>query len=669
MGYKKSVIADTIHGNIELTSFEKRIISHVTFNRLHDVYQNSTVYMTFPCNRTKRFEHSLGTMKLCSDIFSSAINNSDRKLCQQFLIFYNGKLKEILKEIKNKKYKKYENALGGRVNKIKIDSLPLVEEKYASLLPPSEEVYKYYTTYFVLAQAIRVAALLHDIGHPPYSHITEFALEKVRNAYKNSSATDRIIEYNNIMGDFFGQDDKKLHEKMGDTVVKIILEDSVDKISETEANMNQNLFDEQIIKILVKEVVEKILSNVPPFHSLHRIIDGTLDGDRLDYVTRDAMNSGLDKGKIEYDRLCNSMVIAEYKEEYWICPSIKALNTIEDFLDRRWNIYKNIIFHHRVIKTDYLLQSVIEQISIAYLTHAIEGEKENNSIDLLPSDISGLWKALKASTNIDSSYAISQWDDAWLITVLKRHYFKDYINNLDNTKLTKQLQELLTNKKHYFSLIKRLEDFLVIDNAISKNLEDFSQELIPKIQTLKKLSKEYNGDNLEIITIDPFLISIEKILILSKAINENQTFQGLIFSHLRKAFSILYDENITQESFLSDIIQKSKASFPHDAVEDVFVVIKNYDIGIKKPLLLYNENQKKVVSIHEVSSISRLLDLNYDTFPQFFIYVLKTEKYKNEYIDTNKFLEDIGKQIAVKFSDKWIGLLDSNIEKYNLAQK
>lgn len=37
MSYKKSVIADTIHGNIELTSFEKKIISHVTFNRLHDV--------------------------------------------------------------------------------------------------------------------------------------------------------------------------------------------------------------------------------------------------------------------------------------------------------------------------------------------------------------------------------------------------------------------------------------------------------------------------------------------------------------------------------------------------------------------------------------------------------------------------------------------------------
>ena len=48
---------DSIHGLIPLSEYEKRIISSVEFNRLHDVYQNSTVYLTFPTNRTKRFEH------------------------------------------------------------------------------------------------------------------------------------------------------------------------------------------------------------------------------------------------------------------------------------------------------------------------------------------------------------------------------------------------------------------------------------------------------------------------------------------------------------------------------------------------------------------------------------------------------------------------------------
>ena len=58
---------------------KEKIISSIGFNRLHDVYQNSTVYLTFPTNRTKRFEHSLGTMKLCSDMLYHATLNTNEK--------------------------------------------------------------------------------------------------------------------------------------------------------------------------------------------------------------------------------------------------------------------------------------------------------------------------------------------------------------------------------------------------------------------------------------------------------------------------------------------------------------------------------------------------------------------------------------------------------------
>lgn len=78
-----------------------------------------------------------------------------------------------------------------------------------------------------------------------------------------------------------------------------------------------------------------------------------------------------------------------------------------------------------------------------------------------------------------------------------------------------------------------------------------------------------------------------------------------------------------------------------------FVVVKNYDIGLKTPLRLYNENQKEVVLIHDVSSIARLLDLSYDTFPQFFIYVLKTDRYKNEFIDINIFCKRQEKKLRI----------------------
>lgn len=65
--------------------------------------------------------------------------------------------------------------------------------------------------------------------------------------------------------------------------------------------------------------------------------------------------------------------------------------------------------------------------------------------------------ALKSSANRDSSYAISQWDDSWLMTVLKKHYFKNYIDK--NNIITKQLEELLTGKKIIFLLLNVLKIF------------------------------------------------------------------------------------------------------------------------------------------------------------------------------------------------------------------
>lgn len=663
MSYKKGYIADTIHGNVELTSFERKVMSHVTFNRLHDVYQNSTVYLTFPSNRTKRFEHSIGTMKICNDMFCMAVKNSETDVRNEFFSLFEKSLIDMLKSIKDVKYNQYEKKIGGRIKKIVIESVPESLDKSLSSL-----AYSYYNekdnTFIVILQAVRLAALLHDVGHPPYSHITEYALMDIKKLYEDSVSTDRIKEFNEITQLFLNGNGKKLHEQMGDEIVDIILSDSIKEINHDTANENPEVLKDQTFQILVKETVSNILNNVKPFDILHRIIDGTLDGDRLDYVTRDVLNSGLKKGKIEYDRLCSSMVLCKINNDFWFCPNIKALNTVEDYLNRRWDLYKSIIFHHRVIKTDYLLQNIIKQISIKYLEQTIEGEKQKEYSDLLPSDISGLWKALKKSTNIERSYAISQWDDSWLTTVLKKHYFNDFIGKKDI--LSCQLSEFLTNRKYYFSVIKRLEDFLVIDNAIAERVNCYSDEIKSKITCLRDLSSKFSKmqkeeeNEVKTITIDPFLEDIEKTLILSGKVGKENIFQGLIFSHIKNLY--IKDD---VENFLVEIFEQSKNILSENFVKDIMFVVKKYDIGLKKPLYLYNSYTKKYVSIHDVSSISKILQLNYDTFPQFFIYILKNEKYKEENIDVNAFLKNIGLGIADKFRDEIVlSKLDKSIDQY-----
>ncbi|TYO92283.1 hypothetical protein LX24_02912, partial [Desulfallas thermosapovorans DSM 6562] len=120
---------------------------------------------------------------------------------------------------------------------------------------------------------------------------------------------------------------------------------------------------------------------------------GSIDCDRLDYVTRDLENSGFNYGRIEYDRLIRSMRLIIMNGHFLFCPDIRTLSTVEDFFNRRWLLYKYVIYHHRVIKTDYLLEKAIVGLARSYLGNP-EKENEYNG-GVLPLDISGLWKAVK----------------------------------------------------------------------------------------------------------------------------------------------------------------------------------------------------------------------------------------------------------------------------------
>ena len=85
-------VTDNIHGTVYLSTLESELISTPYFYRLHDIYQSSTVYMTYPSNRTKRYEHSLGTMELASSMLFSAVSNADnftrKKLFEKLRTYY-----------------------------------------------------------------------------------------------------------------------------------------------------------------------------------------------------------------------------------------------------------------------------------------------------------------------------------------------------------------------------------------------------------------------------------------------------------------------------------------------------------------------------------------------------------------------------------------------------
>lgn len=208
----------------------------------------------------------------------------------------------------------------------------------------------------------------------------------------------------------------------------------------------------------------------------------------------------------------------------------------------------------------------------------------------------------------------------------------------------------------------------MIDNAISEGILGYSKKINEKLQELINLSNEFKGDT-NTLSVDPSIKDLNRILDFAKLKQEKEVFQGLIYSQLRKTYVMTDADEITMMELIRRAVEESKKNNLEKFVDDVFVVIKKYDIGVKKPLFLYDEKREKLVSIHEVSSVARLLDLSYDTFPQFFIYILKNKGYQNQIIDVNSFLKDIGKIISKDFFNKWMETLNNNINKYNTQKK
>ena len=614
---RKSLIADTMHGSIALSKFEKDIMNTTLFNRLHDIYQNSTAYLTFPANRTKRMEHSFGCMYLCGNIFYSSLCNAEKDILQDFLQKAEKEMEQIIKEISERKGgHQYEIKLGGVFKKIKskYNDLAVSGGIYNYYIPGNIRIDKDRKIYAILFEGIRIAALLHDIGHPPYSHISENALNILYNdIYRKAEMNVKEKEFCYVLEGMVGES-HQLHEEMGLKIAEILLMDAIENIL-ADDTVADSIYENQVYRILVKETAIRILKEQNLFFKdLHGVIDGTLDGDRLDYVSRDPENSGLRLGHTEYDRLIYKLKLCKEGEHFLFCPDVSAVKIVDDFLMRRWNLYKNIIFHHRVVKTDYLLQSVIVQIARDYFGEDSEDEKEESYI--LPYNISGLWKANRPlPSDKESAYALSQWNDAWLLTVLKKSYFERYID--DTGYLHDQLEELLTNRKNYNSLIKRQEDFQEIDEEVATIINERKAELLEALELLRNQAEDINYDEGKIFDIKGYLQGVSEIIEASemKPGCGLPDRDGFILRKIKR--------NIFEVEHLDIVFNKMMEKTGYKTGE-LLCAEKQPSTGIKKDLFFYKilpDRSEKHVPLNHISNINDILLRDLNLSPVFYIYI------------------------------------------------
>jgi len=618
---------DSIHGLISLTEYERRIVSTIGFNRLHDVYQNSTVYLTFPTNRTKRFEHSVGTMKLCSDMFFQSLLNTTDSMLSEFFDIFDREYAEILDRLRQQTDVCVEK-LGARLP----EEMPQIElDKLRHSLIPNNIPDQYKITHLILIQSIRAAALLHDIGHPPFSHIVEFALKDVYLEYKEKviSEKENAKEFVDIMSKYF-EGDKKLHEQMGDEISEGILSKIVAPISESNGNYDENLFE-----LLILESVKRIFAEEGAFKYIHRILDSSLDGDRLDYSTRDVINSGKDSGKIEYSRIINDMQLIVENREIFFCVPLKAVSSVEDFVKRRYNSYKDIVYHHRVIQSDYILEGIVKDLVKKYLNETVSEKHRDNEV-LIPFDISGLWFPLGDKKSAIKANALSQWNDSWLTTVLRQIYYTEYYHNKDIEEgtrdfvLAQRLAELLRNSKRYHSLIKRSENFKIIDDAVK--LEIMKQKDV--IEAFLMKGKELSRRDRSIELIRQMLDNTMK--------NSSGFVLSFISRHSKEMKLIGFEQMVSKI-----VTEETNSIVTNLKTYDTVTLFKRISIGLDSPIYFYN-HKGTICTLKDISGIADILQLDSDYLPVFYIYILAKDEDGILKEKREELLSALGKRIGIE---------------------
>ena len=674
LGHKTTLVTDVVHEQIALSPFEKRLVSTQAYNRLHNILQNSTVFFTYPCNRTSRFIHSLGVAKIAGDIFRHGFLNADDPALKEFFRQAAKELRDIRATTGFRHDVKDIVERGSNQSQLeKLDPKALRCPLYtAALLPTLKSSDQY--LFIIFFQAVRCVALLHDIGHPPFSHVTENALTHIYARLKadttNTNAAKELLK--NF--DSFFKKGRVFHEALGHEVAETLLSQIIHEARTLPGGIDGKLlYDLLLIKHLTLRILEEDDSSAAILTCLHKIVDGDLDADRLDYVQRDLVMSGFSREPIRPQRLIQSFTLALDKNPssptLEFVPSVRALGVIEDFYVQRLQAYKYIIFHHRVVKFDALLESCTYSLAIKHLHAAglikasaagetvairkdVSSKHQKASHDvLLSGDISGLWQVFHPDVptfKLKFTSYYTQWDDAWLLTILRSHYLSTIHtpkspkqDTADQTILEAQLEELLSNKKQYHSFFKRGECFLSIDEAFLRSFDkDFNWDLLRKLQPKAPA-----------ILIEVLRRYVEKA---KKAIERNDSIPTSLIERNGYALALLkrllYSIGACGVNEIPFAAQAAVLLKERMKMDDVILIPKLLKPGLTKDLSLV-DGEGEIVQLGKVSRLADELDRATLLFPPFFVFV-----YKREGVNEKEFGEHrqaFGMLLWQEF-DKWI---------------
>ena len=308
-------------------------------------------------------------------------------------------------------------------------------------------------------QQIRLAALLHDIGHLPFSH-----------------ATEKILL------------EKGSHEEIS---IKII---------ETHRPLIDLLKEHEIKAESITQIIGKKYNN-----KMYELISGVFDADRADYLRRDSYMCGVEYGNYDFIRYISSLKYDGLNEQYIINED--DIYTVESFVSARHNYNQQVVYHRTRAGYNIVIREYIKELLL----------RNNTGIKTIDIDTLDIDKYIWFDDYTFVEQAKKDMQDSqlnnktWAPYFLRLKHLKciDQIHvygNPDNSQFANQNKDKIAILKE---LINEFANQGKVFVEVSKNnaikLRNNSNENEQDHKSLYGVKLRYSNKNIDIIEYSPVL--------------------------------------------------------------------------------------------------------------------------------------------------------------------